>query len=99
MDAGAWTDLYCTRGRKDEKMKPQIAVIAVTAVLVGAAWLISLMGLAGRISAGVWIAMYAVAILAPLSLIAMPLYERRGRRAGKVWHRAQTVLDVLATAV
>ena len=81
MDAGAWTDLYCTRGRKDEKMKPQIAV---TAVLVGAAWLISLMGLAGRISAGVWIAMYAVAILAPLSLIAMPLYERRGRRAGKV---------------
>ena len=82
-----------------KKMKPWIAVIAIVAAQVGAAWLISLTGFAGRISAGVWITMYAVAILAPLSLIAMPLYERRGRRAGKVWHRAQTVLDVLATAV
>lgn len=80
-------------------MKPQIAVIAVTAALAGAARLISLMGLAGRISAGVWIAMYTVPILAPLSSIALQLYERRGRRAGKIWHRAQTVLDVLATAV
>ena len=82
-----------------KKMKPWIAVIAIVAAQVGAAWLISLTGFAGRISAGVWITMYAVAILAPLSSIAMPLYERRGRRAGKVWYRAQTVLDVLALAV
>ena len=67
-----------------KKMKPWIAVIAIVAAQVGAAWLISLTGFAGRISAGVWITMYAVAILAPLSSIAMPLYERRGRRAGKV---------------
>ena len=82
-----------------KKMKPWIAVIAIVAAQVGAAWLISLTGFAGRISAGVWITMYAVAILAPLSSIAMPLYERCGRRAGKVWHRAQTVLDVPALAV
>ena len=67
-----------------DKMKSWGAVIAITAAGLGAAWLISLTGLAGRISAGMWIAMYAVAILAPLSSIAMPLYERCGRRAGKV---------------
>lgn len=82
-----------------KKMKRLVAVIAVTAALVGTAWLISLTGLAGRISAGVWIAMYAVAILAPLSSIALQLYERRGRRAGKVWRRTQMILDVLALAV
>ena len=82
-----------------KKMKPWGAVIAVVAAGLGAAWLISLTGLVGQISAGVWIAMYAVAILAPLSSIALQLYERRGRRAGAVWHRAQTVLDVLALAV
>ena len=82
-----------------DKMKSWGAVIAITAAGLGAAWLISLTGLAGRISAGMWIAMYAVAMLVPLSSIALQLYERRGRRAGKVWHRAQTVLDVLALAV
>ena len=81
------------------KMTPWGAVIAITAAGLGAAWLISLTGLAGRISAGMWIVMYAVAILALLSSIALQRYERRGRRAGKVWHRAQTVLDVLALAV
>lgn len=82
-----------------KKMKPWGAVIAVTAAGLGAAWLVSLTGFAGRISAGMWIAMCAAAILAPLSSIALQLYERRGRRAGAVWRRAQTVLDVLALAV
>ena len=82
-----------------KKMKPWGAVVAIVAAGLGAAWLISLTGLAGRISAEVWIAMYAVAILAPLSSNALQLYERRGRRARKVWRRAQTVLDVLALAV
>ena len=82
-----------------DKMKSWGAVIAVMAAGLGAAWLISLTGLAGRIGAGMWIAMYAVAMLAPLSSIAFQRYERRGRRAGKVWHRAQTVLDVPALAV
>ena len=82
-----------------DKMKSWGAVIAIVAAGLGAAWLISLTGLAGRISANAWIAMYAVAILVPLSSIALQRYERRGRRAGAVWHRAQTILDALALAV
>ena len=82
-----------------DKMKSWGAVIAIVAAGLGAAWLISLTGLAGLISANAWIAMYAVAILVPLSSIALQRYERRGRRAGAVWHRAQTILDALALAV